>query len=71
VRNETFVCFWMTFEDKLSANLTFTCSRLAAEMDDGIAKDSDSQNGLKQAVANTISEKRIFGVVDAIDEQNW
>ena len=61
----------MTFEGKSSANLTLTRSRLAARMDDGIAKDSDTWNGLKQAVGNTISEKRIFEFFDLIDEQNW
>jgi hypothetical protein len=39
-------------------------------MDDGIAKDLDTHNGLKQAVGNTISEKRIFGFFDLVDEQN-
>ena len=65
------VCFWMIFEGKPSANLTLTRSRLTAGMDDGIAKDSDTQNGLKQAVWVTISEKRIFGLFELIDEQNW
>ena len=71
MRSETLVCFWMTFEGKLSANLTLTRSRLAAEMDDGIAKDSETRNELKQAVGGTISEKHIFGFFDLIDEQNW
>ena len=40
-------------------------------MDDGIAKDSEAQNELKQAVDGTISEKCIFGFFDLIDEQNF
>jgi hypothetical protein len=54
----------MTFEGKPSANLTLIRSRLVVGMDVGIAKDSDTQNGLKQAVGNTISEKSIFGFFD-------
>ena len=61
----------MTFEDKSSANLTLTCSHLAARMNDGIIKDSDTWNELKQVVGNIISEKRIFEFFDLIDEQNW
>jgi len=70
VRKETLFCFWITFEGKPNANLTLTHSRLAEGMDDGIARDSDTQNGLKQAVGGTISEKGIFGCFDLIDEQN-
>ena len=67
MRSETLVYFWMTFDDKLSIDLTLTRSRLAAGMDDGIAKDSDTQNGLKQAVGGTISEKRTFRGFDVSD----
>jgi hypothetical protein len=60
----------MTFDDILSIDLTLTRSRLAAGMDDGIAEDRDTQNGLKQAVGGTISEKRTFCGFDVSDGQN-
>jgi hypothetical protein len=61
----------MTFDDKLSTDLTLMRSRLTAGMDDGMVKDSNVWNGLKQAVGGTISEKCVLGVFDTIDAQNW
>ena len=70
MRSARFACFWLTFDDKPRTDLTLTHSRFAAGMDDGIAKDSDTRNGLKQAVGGAISEKRAFCGFDVSDGQN-